>query len=556
MIDTKQATLQQCNIVPQSEYLDEPVAQDHKHVLKYRRPFEYQKDLPTYWYNPANGQVIGPDGTKATIPSSTSLTALLEKIEESVTRKYDKKSASLYIVAGKNTKDRKNREWFNVYREWKQEMLLWRKLQARYTHNGFTVHLYGTCNFFGNGTDLDLMYEARNTLEAKLQRKFNVEGYKLLADTPAQSGRELLLISLPEKMQYPHLIGKPAEIVYHNLRYQGRVETFSQKRDVLEDGVYVLDARWMYASCLSHLPVGNCYHDKVNEFLATRTQAGKLYPIPGFYNVTVQVPENWHHIGIIKSGKSKSPIDDKGYYPNEPGQVFTNWVTAAEVVLLLDNPLGIPWQVQINERLVWPDTNKTTDPLATWIRYLRELRAKIEEKLKSNPDDKILALHKDMIRDIVIAATGSFHQYMTYENGFTPRSELPLNFTPYKFHMTLKGMEWVKAIPLSEYRQKWNHFEWSATAWGRARARVTTFALMLPYEDVINIRTDCVLCASKPEWLESKDTGEPGCFRQKGEKLPGPWPWPKNINEVEAYMATSKRSAELEDDFNDMGIEE
>jgi hypothetical protein len=547
-----------CSIVQQPTNLGEPVAQDWSHVLERRHPYKYQ-ERPTYWYSPISNIVILPDGTKRSVPTGTKLIPLLDQIASYTTKKYSKQVATLYIVAGKTRKPRPlQQEWFDIpcangleALQWKRTLYFWGSLQAKYERDGFTVHIYGTGNYFGDERDLEAMYEAFNALEPKLERKFNAEGYKLLGDTPAQTGKELLLISLPEskpdkKIQYPHLIGKPAEIVYHNLRYQGRVETLPQKREKLENGVYIPDARFMYASCLSHPPVGPVYHDKQNEFLGVRTKAGKWYPAcPGFYNVTVQVPDNWHHIGLIKSGKSKSPVDDRGYYPNDPGVVFTNWVTAAEVTLLLNND----WPFHINERIIWPETEKTTDPLAVWLRQLRNFRAEIEQKLKEHGDNchcphcKVLKLHKDMIRDIVIKSTGSFHQYMTYEKRFTPRipgEKLHLPVTPHEIiRSNAKGIEWVEAIPLSEYRRKWMHPEWSATAWGRARTRVTAFALRQPYEDVVAILTDCIVCASKPDWLESEDTGDPGCFREKGY-IEGPLYWPKDMNDVNALIAKHK----------------
>jgi len=232
-------TLDSCTIV-QEPTLGEPVAQDYEHVLEWRHPYKHTRP-PKYWWSPPTGQVIGPYGKPGTIPKSTPLTTFLEKVKEKVTEKSEGKvhKATIYIVAGKTGKTRPKREWFNVYHEWTKVKLLWRALQAQYKHGDFEISLYGTCNWFGDETDLDAMYEAFNSMEQKLEKLFDAKGYTLMRDTPAQTGQELLLISLPGSkggahIQYPHLTGEVAEIVYHNLRYQGRVETFQPKRHALK----------------------------------------------------------------------------------------------------------------------------------------------------------------------------------------------------------------------------------------------------------------------------------------------------------------------------------
>ncbi len=536
--------MQQASIVQRSETLDAPIAQDYEHVLERRRPREYSQ--LAYWYNPVNGIVILPDGTKVTLQKNTPLTVLLDKIEEHVKRKYHNKKAVLFLVAGRLIQNRvKNglrEEWFDVYHGWERKKLLWDKLYAEYEHNGFDIHLCGTGNYFGEELDIDAMREALNALEKRLEKVFNAEGCKLLGDTPAQSGRELLIITIPKEQKYPRLPDDLLEMINHNFG-QGRIETFSPKRETLEN-VWVLDARFMYASCVSHLPVGPMYHDNRNKFLGVYRKDGKLArdAMPGIYNVTVQVPE-WHrHVGLLKSGRART-IEESGYYPNTPGEVFTNWTTSAE----LANAFNHGWSeyIQINERIVWPETDKITDPLALWKRKLVDLREEIEQELMRHPDDKVLALQKDALRSISLHTIGSFHRFATIETRFTPRDELPLLKNPHRGIAKWKrkngvlGLEWPEAIPFSgKERQGFIRPEWSAIVWGRARASLAEFALRLKSDSIISLRTDSVWYADNPpEFIEREDTKRPGCFRVKEspEDIDLQY-WPKNGAEMRAYV--------------------
>lgn len=541
-----------CAIVETPELSTLPVEQDYKHSLKRRHAYHYT-DKPVYWYNPFDGRIITPTG-KATIPASTSLTTLLEKIEFHAEKNGYEKEVSLYLVAGCAIKNRPphrdDNNWFNVYRGWKLDKMLWDKLLAEYSHDGFKVSLYGTGSYWGEEKNLELMYTAWHTLEENLQRVFRVDGsYKLLADTPAQTGRELLVISLPKGKQYPRLSDDLLDLIVHNFG-QARIETFSSQRDVLENGVYVIDGRWMYASCVRDLPIGPCYHDNKNEFVGVRRKDGKLGTnyCPGFYRVTVTVPEDWRHIGLIKSSQARTLTDESGYYPNIPGETFTNWTTSSEIALALDHG----WHIQIHERIIWPDTGtkgSLTDPLETWLEKLIDLRSEVEQEYEKK-QDKVLVLQKDAIRSIVLHTIGSFHQLFTYENHVTPLAELPIQPRYYdilgerSFHIyktRKEGIYWRENIPLSEQRQMFIHPEMSAMVWGRARVKLAAFALLLPFEDIVSLRTDSVWCASLPDLV---DTKRPGCFRLK-DTIPGPWSWPKNGSEMRAIAI--KRNLEQSD---------
>jgi len=564
-----------CSIVQQPETLDEPIVQDEAHVLERRHPYKYQ-ERPTYWCSTfgtftkpdgtKSGMVILPDDKRIAIPTGVSLTYLLDQIAKHTAKHYGKQVANLYLVAGRAMKNRPRQEWFSVFHvngideklQWKRNepRFFWNKLQAEYERDGFKVYLYGTGNYFGEESDLDAMYEVWSALEEKLQQAFHIEGYPALRSTPALTGKELLIVSLPKERQYTRLPDDILELITHNFG-QARIETFTPKQESLENGVYVTDGRWMYAHCISHLPTGPCYHNKRNEFIGVTTKAGILASAcPGFYSITARVPDNWQHIGLIKASQGKTITDESGYYPNTPGETFANWTTANELALALNHG----WHIQIHERIIWP--HELTDPFAKWRKYLVELREQIEQE----PSSQVREMLKDAIRAILLHTIGSFHQFVTWEERFTPRSGLPIlprlqdtlgNKSWHLYSITPKGMKWKEAVPLPEHRQRFIHPEWSATVWGRARARLAGFALRLPFEDIISLRTDSVWSASLPELPE--DTGKPGVFRIK-EYIPGPWNWPNNGAEMRAYVIKHHieqgDTAQLEDETNSNEPEE
>lgn len=523
-----------CTIVQFPDNLPEPVALDFNHALVKRHPYKYA-GRPCFFYSYQTGDVIMPDGKRGTIPASTDLMSLLEKIQQySAREKSAKKEVNLYLVSGNLRRNRPKQEWFQASHGWKRSMWIWDKLMAQYERNGFSVYLYCTGNYFGEEKNISRIYDAWNELEQELEDRFNAKGYRMVGSTPAMTGRELLSISLPKDREYAKLPNELLDLLWHNFG-QGRVQTFSPKREVLEDGCFILDGRFMYAACLSHLPVGNCYHDTTNEFLGVTRKDGKLAPsMPGFYRVTVQVPLNWHHIGLIKSNEVTE--DHNAIYPNEPGQVFSNWTTASELALALYHG----WSVEIHERLYWPGTEELTDVLANWRKKLVDFR-----KETTNP------LLQQAIRAIVLHTVGSFHQFIEWKERFTPLAELPFHPRLYpllkkksyrrqheKFeHGSLVGIEWDEAVLIAGDRQQFIRPEWSATVWGRARAKLAEFALRLPYEDIVCLMTDCVYSASLPLWLEREDTGKPGSFREKRkERISGPWTWPANSSQMRQFI--------------------
>jgi hypothetical protein len=472
-------------------------------ALERRHPYRYA-DRPTFWRSYKEGKVA------SLIDEATS----------------QGKQSVVFLASGRDAEHRPDWHWYEDCAPWTLEKLFKKVAQAEYSLGSQKVTVYSTGNFFGEELDTLVLHKAWDDLEHQLEHKFHAEGYKLLGNTPAQTGRELISISLPYNKSYPRLDEELLDLIIHNFG-QARVELFPPNHRVLRNGVYVLDGKWMYASCISHLPTGPVQHDTVDEFLGVTRKDGKLAALcPGFYCVTATVPAGWHHIGLLKAPGGEF-FDETGHYPNIPGQTFTNWTTADELALAIDNG----WHVPIHERIIFPHPD--TDPLATWRKNLVDLRSEV--------DDPLL---QAAIRSIVLHTIGSFHRYTTYEERTALRSQMSPDQIPIGSQLLVshpRELRWIEKVPLaSADRQKFVRPEWSATVWGRARRRLAEFALQLPYGDIVCLMTDCVWCASLPDWVPIEDNIKPGVFRLK-DYIPDPWEWPTDSSSMRAAAIVRNR---------------
>lgn len=387
-------------------------------------------------------------------------------------------------------------------------------------------------------TYLDTILEL--VVTKQISEAFHIKNFHLLSSIPS-TGRALLWATIPKGKEYPLTPPEIRDIITHNMG-QSRIETFPRHPrlggmdylpSVIPTGIYVIDGVFMYASCLSRLPIGKVIWDRENSFEVTRLSNGMFYPsCPGFYRLETTVPFGWKHIGLVQSERGKGSLAHAtGIYPRFGGDTFTNWVTANEVALLANNG----WYIEIKERIIWPDTNNITDPLATWREKLVDLwrNAKTKEQ-------------KSFYRDLVIQTVGSFHQKVIYNEHVTPRSELPLKVVPAKVGALDKdGLHWWEEVPIPKSREPFIRPEWSATIWGRARTRLASYALTLPFDAIISLRSDSIwttameILAYNSSW---EDT--PGAFRVK-DYIKGPIEWPESAAKMRTMVVA--RNKELKE---------
>ncbi len=221
-----------CQISPHATLVNNPLAQDWNHTLERRHAWK-GKDVKVFWYNPFTHVLMLPNDLTWDMPATATLDFLLDKIAVHTSTKYHKAEAILYLVSGKTNKNRPPREWFFEEADgWSRTYFAWHSLQIDYTHVGFKVNIYGTCAFFDDCLDMEVMHEARAELDERLQNTFAMRDYPALRPTPAQTGKELLLVSLPKGKVYPRLPDALIDVINHNFG-QARIETFTPKQEIV-----------------------------------------------------------------------------------------------------------------------------------------------------------------------------------------------------------------------------------------------------------------------------------------------------------------------------------
>ncbi len=510
------------NDPPIGSETDEPAKPKKDRLDLYRiPPKEDARPWPLYYLDPGRKALITPDGSRQEL-DTTAIVPLLELVAR------DSKQRVL-IVGGDDATNSLKREWcgqaakagWEVIDQHKDRRLL------LFKRNGQQVNMYASALWFSHIPDADTLKAAYEQLERLLRTQFNLKNYHLVS-TPTKAGKDLLLHSLPFEKVYPALPEAERELLY-SIGYQGRMETIKlPERETISD-LYCLDATFQYAACVAHLPVGEFLHDKPGD-IAPRSE--DRY-IPGFYRATFRIPDNWAHIGLIKTPKERYESPDAQRYPNKPGTIITNWVSYEEMYLAQAHG----WEVTIHERLIWPDTHKITDPLATWIKHLRHIR----EAAKQGTYGKLSPYIADGDRAITLGVIGAFNRHRAAERHTVSYAEAGRIPTGAPYLTRPYGIDYW--LPKQLTATKWAHPEWSLTAWGRARAKLAAMALQLPYDSLLALRTDGIWTDTRPGTYDNRGKLIADDDPERAKKLLAPGSWRVKNEYHTAKAAPSSNAA-------------
>jgi hypothetical protein len=334
-----------------------------------------------------------------------------------------------------------------------------------------------------------------------------------IVSTPGRTGNDLLERSLPRNgARYERIPDEALDLIYSNCG-QGRLEVFP--RDGEMDELVCLDGRWMYAACCTHLPCGPMTDDRRNE--------PPGYTV-GFVEADVRVPDGWAHIGLLPmlEGSDEHP---HRVYPRNPGQWFTGWFSTAEAMLAIEQG----WRLRIMRRFLWP--RPTTAPTDSWIRKLREMRETYEAYGRGG--DAIAAELAGTIRRVHIQAVGTWFRHEAFEYGRVTRSEA--HQVPSGAEVVLRDglIKYRVATGLSDAQKRFQHPEWAATVWGRARARLAREALRHEFDAIVSLRTDALWLDHEPH---VEDDGNVGSFRVK-DRIAGPIAPPRTEQDMRLILA-------------------
>jgi len=412
--------------------------------------------------------------------------------------------ATLFVLGGTDIHDTPPRDWLTAPAAHGWHVTGPRDDHATtYTRDGITVSLYMTAAWFPGADDLDRCRRAYAATQALIRRAWEREAAASarrihLMPTPAQTGLDLLETVLPHRAEYPCLPSYLQTLIRANFT-QGRREllTLPSVGDV--PAVYCLDAKLQYAACVTGMPVGIPYHDNTPVWREME---------PAFYRVSATVPAGWDHIGILPT-RAEVRGEWRTLYPATPGTEFSSWCSGAELQIAYEHE----WPVTIRERIHWPQSSgrqRVPDPLREWKDRLVDLR----EYCDAASGSDIAPLVSAAIRSLIIHPLGSFHRAETRERHITPydQSHTIPTASALDALMTEAGVEWWRDRPLSAWARRWQHPEWSAMVWGKARARQTRRGLLVPREWLIASRTDGWWMTTDPGW---EYTGKPGSYRLK-----------------------------------------
>ncbi len=426
---------------------------------------------------------------------------------------------------------------------------------ATYTRAGVTVDVRMSAVWFDVYTDPVLARDAWLELRHMLTSHF--DAHATLLATPAQTGADLLLRSLPRARrsaggrgsggriahQYPLAPAELQEMLWHNAG-QGRFEFWNDTasapgfnpgnphRGQQIEGLYILDARWMYAACVKMLPVGPVTHSTYPE--GADPDAAFVKFTPGWYRVSAQVPEHWHHVGLI--GERSAAYDGHVIWPNTPGQWIGcdggTWVSGAELQLALQHG----WPCLIWERWAYEQYELAgADPAGEWQRQLVRMRGEAAE------NQRCAAMLQHAIRKLLLDTVGAWAMQANVKMHITPLAEAS------KIRGELPGQTridhqaglvyWRSATPLRREQLVMQRPEWACWTWAKARYFLAQEDLRIPFDWIIANRSDAIITT---RYVERTDTGRPGCFRPK-PGVDGPLLMPATPDEMMAL-----RRGELE----------
>ncbi len=386
-------------------------------------------------------------------------------------------------------------------------------LRMKHRESKRSIQVRRCVEWYGeDGATPDAARVAMRALRALLRTAFGNDARVLT--TPAQTGLALLA-QLRALSLYPVLPDTLRNLV-HETSGQGRIEICTlPERAEIPEFVY-MDGRFMYAACAERLGCGEAIHDDVAEFEPHAR---------GRYRVRYTVPEGWQHIGLLMT---KHP-DGGWHYPSTPGETAETWAGAAEVALALARG----WQVDVCERLLFPGPMKgLPGPLDTFVPRLTALYAGTA-RLAETHTAELAERVRFAARAIVLHTIGALARRareQTYVVSSAEAHSLPGNNPTIR--RTANGNFTYRVLaPLTDAERIYQHPEWAAEIWARARKRMlfhetrqagrvvaTSGALTLPRADVLAIRTDALYLACAPQW---HDGGVPGDMRCKGI-VPGP----------------------------------
>lgn len=326
------------------------------------------------------------------------------------------------------------------------------------------------------------------------------------------------------KKQFPVLSQELRDLI-RSSSGQGRIEMCTHPEIEKIHGMRCYDGILYYSAVCWGLGTELATHDEKDEY------AGK---VPGRYKIRYTVPDGWGHIGLFMTPKQQitgRESDSRAWaYPGaeQAGKTFETWVDGSELDILrwfysdgnkdhdtVNMQSGMAsWNIRILERIVFKPESESAaiKPLESVVGKLVAIREGIDVRLANetwkDEEKFILRMVRSGLRAILLHGIGSFNRSSRMTTHIlTLDDPAPDGYS----NMRIIGDDMVMySVPekVETYTQKFEHPEWCAQIWGRARARITKDALSLPRKSILAIRTDSVIVdAPQPQWAHNTKRG-------------------------------------------------
>lgn len=350
-------------------------------------------------------------------------------------------------------------------------------------------------------------------VEQAIQAEWRDQSARLFG-TPATTGRDLWGRTIREGEAWPVLAADTQQLI-RSTAGQGRMEVFgSIGKPSYVPVLYEYDARMSYVALMRNLPIGEPAalfgHIDCADWQHDHPYA------EGRYQVTWRAPDGWRWPGLLPAHGAGEREWEWPRHCDEP-----SWCGGAELWVALQHG----WQVRFHAAHVWA---RQGDPLRAWNRRLLAVLAIVNDELEAA---ELRAMGRAAVRAILLHTVGAFHGSPRRVNhtGDEPPAEArgirKLRTGELYSWYTNEAPAWPEMI----------HPEWSATIWGRARARLAYshrgeagFLTVDPAE-LVAVRTDAIYTTSATGW--TTDNGDPGHYTLRGVHK-GPFAYPSTGTDV------------------------
>lgn len=363
--------------------------------------------------------------------------------------------------------------------------------------------------------DANHVYE---TLSALIAEQWRGQDVGLLA-TPATTGRDLWVRLVPSGDGWP-VLPRSTQAAIRSNAGQGRIQTFPGAGVVR---LHEYDARLAYLSVTRRMPVG--YPVELIDGDAAQWVAAHPYQ-PARVQVSFRPPNGWGPVGILPV--KLRGAGDAWCWPTEAGWHGPTWCESSE--LFVAEKAG--WQYKVHSVIGW---ERCEDVFRAWQDRLLAVLAAGQQLYAL--DATRSAMIRAAVRSLVLHSIGAMHG--------APHKVTHVGDDPGGDARSVRMIEGGRMIWHTSREPAWpqlSHPEWTATIWGRWRARLLdgpagTGALHVERGAVVAFRTDAIYTSRPvPEWADADD-GKVGRFRLK--TITPTVPWPRNGTDILAAKAAA-----------------